>query len=83
MCNRFGCSELELRRPKNGINIGPRSSREVHSAKLLVLIPNLPTNVGSEGVRNREIASSQAPICNPPTRNPRNPLHEQFRACSS
>eukprot|EP00969_Alexandrium_andersonii_P194520 8591789-Alexandrium_andersonii.AAC.1 len=46
------------------------SSRGVRSAQFLVHIPNLPTNAGLEGVRGREIANSQAPIRNPPIRDP-------------
>eukprot|EP00969_Alexandrium_andersonii_P358196 15450491-Alexandrium_andersonii.AAC.1 len=33
----------------------------------------MPMSVGLEGARDREIANSQAPIRNPPVRNPRNP----------
>eukprot|EP00969_Alexandrium_andersonii_P297789 13161512-Alexandrium_andersonii.AAC.1 len=74
MQNRFTRSNLELRRPKNGLKIGTRSSRGVRSAQLLVEIPNLPTNMGLEGVRRRELAKSRPPIRNPSSiRNPRNP----------
>eukprot|EP00969_Alexandrium_andersonii_P040376 1770142-Alexandrium_andersonii.AAC.1 len=46
----------------------------MHSALLLVEIPNLPKNLWIEGVRGREIANSRTPIRNPPIPNPRNPL---------
>eukprot|EP00969_Alexandrium_andersonii_P092181 4070811-Alexandrium_andersonii.AAC.1 len=36
-------SELELRGPRKGIEIGPRSFRGVRSVQLLALIPNLTT----------------------------------------
>eukprot|EP00969_Alexandrium_andersonii_P373856 15484956-Alexandrium_andersonii.AAC.1 len=73
MQNRFRRSKLELRGPRNGLEMGPRSSRGVHSARFSAQIPNLTTKVGLEGVRRREIADSRAPIRNPPIRNPRNP----------
>eukprot|EP00969_Alexandrium_andersonii_P167510 7405012-Alexandrium_andersonii.AAC.1 len=47
--NRFKRSNLELRRPKNGLNIGPRSSRGARSAPFSAQIPNLPTKAGLEG----------------------------------
>eukprot|EP00969_Alexandrium_andersonii_P231940 10242076-Alexandrium_andersonii.AAC.1 len=45
----------------------------VRSAPFSAATPNLPTKAGLEGARGREIANSQAPIRNPPIRNPRNP----------
>eukprot|EP00969_Alexandrium_andersonii_P171395 7576757-Alexandrium_andersonii.AAC.1 len=36
-------------------------------------IPNPLSKAGLEGVRGRKIATSQAPVRNPPIRNPRNP----------
>eukprot|EP00969_Alexandrium_andersonii_P362175 15459131-Alexandrium_andersonii.AAC.1 len=39
---RFRRSELELRGPRNCLDIGSQSSRGVHSAHLFVLIPNPP-----------------------------------------
>eukprot|EP00969_Alexandrium_andersonii_P176143 7788374-Alexandrium_andersonii.AAC.1 len=66
-------SNLELRGPKNGLKLGPRSSQGVRSAAFSAQIPNLRTNAGLEGVRGCEIAESQAPIRNPPIRNPCNP----------
>eukprot|EP00969_Alexandrium_andersonii_P266081 11760455-Alexandrium_andersonii.AAC.1 len=54
--------------------MGPRSSRGVRSAPLFAEIPNLYTKTCLERVRGRELAHSQAPIRNPPIRNPRNPL---------
>eukprot|EP00969_Alexandrium_andersonii_P023602 1030686-Alexandrium_andersonii.AAC.1 len=59
-------SNLKLRGPKSGLKHGPRSSRGVHSAPLLAQIPDLPRKAGLEGVRSREIASSEPPIRNPP-----------------
>eukprot|EP00969_Alexandrium_andersonii_P116514 5150944-Alexandrium_andersonii.AAC.1 len=47
--NRCRPSELELRWPRNGLDVGPRRSRRVHSAAILVQIPNLPAKVGLEG----------------------------------
>eukprot|EP00969_Alexandrium_andersonii_P154715 6839768-Alexandrium_andersonii.AAC.1 len=49
MQNRFRRSNLELCGPRNGLNMGPRSSRRVHVAALSVEIPNLPTKAGLEG----------------------------------
>eukprot|EP00969_Alexandrium_andersonii_P127178 5621067-Alexandrium_andersonii.AAC.1 len=49
MQNRFGRSELELRRPKNGLKNGPRSSQVVNSVQPSAQIPNLPTTTGLEG----------------------------------
>eukprot|EP00969_Alexandrium_andersonii_P331217 14639158-Alexandrium_andersonii.AAC.1 len=39
----FTRSNLELRGPKNGPNMGPRSSGGVRSAPFLTQIPNPPT----------------------------------------
>eukprot|EP00969_Alexandrium_andersonii_P179247 7924258-Alexandrium_andersonii.AAC.1 len=39
--NCFKCSEVELRGPMNGLNMGPRSSRGMRSAPLFAPIPNL------------------------------------------
>eukprot|EP00969_Alexandrium_andersonii_P155300 6865962-Alexandrium_andersonii.AAC.1 len=39
----FRCSELELRRPKNDLEMGPRSSRGVSSAVLCALNPMVAT----------------------------------------
>eukprot|EP00969_Alexandrium_andersonii_P041221 1807401-Alexandrium_andersonii.AAC.1 len=72
--HRFRRSNLELRGPKNGLNIGLQRSRGVLSVPQFAQIPNLPTKVGPEGVQGRELANSQAPIRNPPIRNPHNPL---------
>eukprot|EP00969_Alexandrium_andersonii_P260149 11501968-Alexandrium_andersonii.AAC.1 len=54
--NRPTRSNLELRRPKGGLEIGTRSSRGVRSAQLFVDIPNPPSAWVIEGVRSREIA---------------------------
>eukprot|EP00969_Alexandrium_andersonii_P103956 4587041-Alexandrium_andersonii.AAC.1 len=40
MQNGFKRSELELRGPRNGLTIGLRSSRKVHSAPFSAQIPN-------------------------------------------
>eukprot|EP00969_Alexandrium_andersonii_P027645 1206503-Alexandrium_andersonii.AAC.1 len=58
MRNRFRPSNRELRGPRNGLNIGPRSSRGVRYAQLFVEIPKLPTQAGLERVRGRETANS-------------------------
>eukprot|EP00969_Alexandrium_andersonii_P241681 10672875-Alexandrium_andersonii.AAC.1 len=50
MQNRFTRSNLELRGPKSGLKIGPRSSRGVRSAPFLAQISNLLTKAGLEGV---------------------------------
>eukprot|EP00969_Alexandrium_andersonii_P125567 5551239-Alexandrium_andersonii.AAC.1 len=71
MQNRFTRSNLELPRPRNGLRIGPRTSRGVRSAPFLTEIPNLPTKASLDGVRGREVAKSRTPIRNPPLRNPR------------
>eukprot|EP00969_Alexandrium_andersonii_P018319 801407-Alexandrium_andersonii.AAC.1 len=49
MQHRLRRSELELRRPRTDLSVGPRSSRGVRSAPLPVQIPNPPTKVGVEG----------------------------------
>eukprot|EP00969_Alexandrium_andersonii_P366013 15467493-Alexandrium_andersonii.AAC.1 len=54
--HRFTRSNLELRRPKIGLEIGPRSSRGVYSAQFLAQSSTLQTKVGIKGVRKREIA---------------------------
>eukprot|EP00969_Alexandrium_andersonii_P373248 15483559-Alexandrium_andersonii.AAC.1 len=41
--NRFRRAELELRGPRNDLEIDPRSSRGVRSVPSFVEIPNLPT----------------------------------------
>eukprot|EP00969_Alexandrium_andersonii_P069958 3087975-Alexandrium_andersonii.AAC.1 len=46
MQNRFRRSELELRGPRSGLKICPRSARGVHSARLFAPIPN-PTVEGA------------------------------------
>eukprot|EP00969_Alexandrium_andersonii_P290432 12836885-Alexandrium_andersonii.AAC.1 len=38
--NRLGRSNLELRGPRSGLNIGPRSFRGVRSAPLFAQTPN-------------------------------------------
>eukprot|EP00969_Alexandrium_andersonii_P328612 14520459-Alexandrium_andersonii.AAC.1 len=63
--NRVRRSELELRGPKGGLKIGPRSSRRVRSAPVLAQTPNLPMKEGREGVRGREIATSRINRRNP------------------
>eukprot|EP00969_Alexandrium_andersonii_P191080 8440633-Alexandrium_andersonii.AAC.1 len=73
MQHRFRHSELELRGPRNGLKISPRSSRRVRSAPRFVQFPNSRTQAGVEGVRGRESAPSRPPIRNPPVRNPCNP----------
>eukprot|EP00969_Alexandrium_andersonii_P261978 11582098-Alexandrium_andersonii.AAC.1 len=40
MHNRIMRSDLELRGPRKGLRIGPRSSRGVRSAPVLAQIPN-------------------------------------------
>eukprot|EP00969_Alexandrium_andersonii_P282635 12494857-Alexandrium_andersonii.AAC.1 len=70
---RFKRSELELRGPMNGLNMGPRSSPGVSSASFSAQIPNPRTNTALEGVRSHELRNSRTPIRNPPIRNPRNP----------
>eukprot|EP00969_Alexandrium_andersonii_P259457 11472883-Alexandrium_andersonii.AAC.1 len=55
-------SKLELRGPRNGVEIGPRSSRGVHSVPSFAPIPNPTTEGGVEGClqpRMREVASSK------------------------
>eukprot|EP00969_Alexandrium_andersonii_P016001 700232-Alexandrium_andersonii.AAC.1 len=37
------CSELELRGPRNGLELDPRSSRGARPAPLFALTPNLTT----------------------------------------
>eukprot|EP00969_Alexandrium_andersonii_P114942 5083228-Alexandrium_andersonii.AAC.1 len=37
------CSKLELRGPRTGLKVDPRSSGGMHSAPLLVQTPNPPT----------------------------------------
>eukprot|EP00969_Alexandrium_andersonii_P141874 6272601-Alexandrium_andersonii.AAC.1 len=54
--NHFRRSNLELRGPRNGLEISPRSSQRGRSAPFSVQIPNLLTRAGLEGVRGREIA---------------------------
>eukprot|EP00969_Alexandrium_andersonii_P080471 3547095-Alexandrium_andersonii.AAC.1 len=48
MQNRFRRSEPELRGPKNGLSIGPQSSREVPSVALSAQIP-IPPEVAKSG----------------------------------
>eukprot|EP00969_Alexandrium_andersonii_P339183 14992633-Alexandrium_andersonii.AAC.1 len=67
--HRFRHSNL-----RNGLTVGPRSSRGVRSATLFVEISNLPAKACLDRVPSRIIATSRAPIRNPPIRNPRNPL---------
>eukprot|EP00969_Alexandrium_andersonii_P242926 10731568-Alexandrium_andersonii.AAC.1 len=43
MQNRFRRSCLELRGPRSGLKLGPRSSRGMRFAPILAQIPNLPT----------------------------------------
>eukprot|EP00969_Alexandrium_andersonii_P290392 12835465-Alexandrium_andersonii.AAC.1 len=57
--NRFRRSNLELREPRNGLKIGPRSSRGVCSPPLFAQNQNLQTSTTIEGVRSREIANSR------------------------
>eukprot|EP00969_Alexandrium_andersonii_P336148 14858095-Alexandrium_andersonii.AAC.1 len=71
--HRLRPPELELRRPRNGLEIGLRSSRGVRSAPLFAQILDLPTNTGLEGASSRESAPKRTPIRNPPLRNPRSP----------
>eukprot|EP00969_Alexandrium_andersonii_P104853 4626192-Alexandrium_andersonii.AAC.1 len=66
MQNRDKSSELELRWPRNGLKIGPRSSRGVRSAPWTAQTPNPPTNMWTEGAGGREIAKAHTPIRNPP-----------------
>eukprot|EP00969_Alexandrium_andersonii_P054440 2396356-Alexandrium_andersonii.AAC.1 len=47
--NRNTRSNLELRGPRSGLEMGPRSSRGVRSAQLFADIPNLPTKWVIEG----------------------------------
>eukprot|EP00969_Alexandrium_andersonii_P184154 8136850-Alexandrium_andersonii.AAC.1 len=54
---RFRQSELEVLRPRNGLEIGPRSSFGVHSAQLHAQIPNPPTTWVIERVRSHDIAN--------------------------
>eukprot|EP00969_Alexandrium_andersonii_P148372 6558620-Alexandrium_andersonii.AAC.1 len=67
MQTRFRRSELELRGPRNGLGIGPRSSRGVHSEQLFAQIRNLPTRAWIEW---SEVANSQAAGSNPQSSNP-------------
>eukprot|EP00969_Alexandrium_andersonii_P308927 13652968-Alexandrium_andersonii.AAC.1 len=46
---RFTRSNLELRGHRNGLEIGPRSSRWLHSAPLVAQVPNPPTKWAIEG----------------------------------
>eukprot|EP00969_Alexandrium_andersonii_P220465 9737953-Alexandrium_andersonii.AAC.1 len=48
--HRFRRSSLDLRGPRNGLEMGPRSSRGVRSVPLLAQIPNLPAKAGFEEV---------------------------------
>eukprot|EP00969_Alexandrium_andersonii_P183079 8089146-Alexandrium_andersonii.AAC.1 len=73
MQHRRRRSELELRGPRNGLETGPQRSGGLRSAPLFVQILNPPTKAGTEGVRSRESARSQAPVRNPRFRNPHNP----------
>eukprot|EP00969_Alexandrium_andersonii_P256455 11337010-Alexandrium_andersonii.AAC.1 len=56
MQNRLRRSDPELRGPRNGLNIGPPSSRGVRSVALFAHSPNPPTELVIEGVRSRGIA---------------------------
>eukprot|EP00969_Alexandrium_andersonii_P272335 12035710-Alexandrium_andersonii.AAC.1 len=44
MQHRFRRSNLELRGPKSGLRLGPRSCQGVNSALFLAQMPILPTN---------------------------------------
>eukprot|EP00969_Alexandrium_andersonii_P063040 2776516-Alexandrium_andersonii.AAC.1 len=68
MQNRLTNSNLELRGPRTGLEIGSRSSRKVRSAAFFAQVPNLLTKAGLEGARGREIANSRIPIRKPPIR---------------
>eukprot|EP00969_Alexandrium_andersonii_P333415 14735093-Alexandrium_andersonii.AAC.1 len=68
MQNRSKRSNLELRGPKNGCKLGPRSSRGVRSAQFLVEIANPPMKWAIEGFRSHRISGKRAPIRNPPIR---------------
>eukprot|EP00969_Alexandrium_andersonii_P257485 11384252-Alexandrium_andersonii.AAC.1 len=74
MQSRFMRSNLELRRPRSGLEIGTQSSRGARSVPFFAQNPNPPTKAGLEGVGGREIGNSQAPIRNPLIRNPRKTL---------
>eukprot|EP00969_Alexandrium_andersonii_P028579 1248080-Alexandrium_andersonii.AAC.1 len=72
MQHRCKHAKPELRGPRSGLEIGPRSSRGAGHAPFPAHNPNLSTNVRTGGVRIREIAKARTPIRNPPIRNPRN-----------
>eukprot|EP00969_Alexandrium_andersonii_P095204 4205173-Alexandrium_andersonii.AAC.1 len=42
-------SETALRWPKNGLNVGARSSQWVHSVPLFAQTSNLPASTGRDG----------------------------------
>eukprot|EP00969_Alexandrium_andersonii_P257490 11384561-Alexandrium_andersonii.AAC.1 len=50
MQHRFRRSNLELRRPRSGLKIGPRRSRQVCSAQCFAQIPNAQAKWVIEGV---------------------------------
>eukprot|EP00969_Alexandrium_andersonii_P247996 10958783-Alexandrium_andersonii.AAC.1 len=68
MQNRFRRSNLELRGPRSGLKICPRSSRGVRSAQLCMEIPNPPPERVIEGVGSREIRGARG--SNPQSANP-------------
>eukprot|EP00969_Alexandrium_andersonii_P304750 13471109-Alexandrium_andersonii.AAC.1 len=65
--------------------MGFRSLRWLRPAPLLAEIPNLPTKSGTDGARSREGPEkhTEAPIFNPPIRNPRNPRNPLLLARTS
>eukprot|EP00969_Alexandrium_andersonii_P166810 7371084-Alexandrium_andersonii.AAC.1 len=56
-------SKLELRGPRNGLNIAPRSAGGVHSASLLAQMPNLATKraSGNAGGASRGGSGGRSP----------------------
>eukprot|EP00969_Alexandrium_andersonii_P210758 9308875-Alexandrium_andersonii.AAC.1 len=50
MQHRFRRSNLELRGPRNGLQIGPRSPPGEHAAPFFAEAPNLTTKAWIEGV---------------------------------
>eukprot|EP00969_Alexandrium_andersonii_P250563 11073999-Alexandrium_andersonii.AAC.1 len=52
MQHRVRHSDLELRGPRNGLEIGLWSSRAARSAALFAQIPNQATNTWTQGVRS-------------------------------